>query len=77
MHFGFRSADSPHDALVKLSNFEVEEFLEVQKGDIIKAFSHMINTSRVIRVNYFNRLAFTLFRMSTVEFGHAETFRNF
>ena len=62
---------------MQFCNFEMEEFLEVEKGDIIKAFSHVIYASRVIGVNNFNRLALTLVCVGAVEFSHAETFRDF
>lgn len=48
VHFCFWSAHSPNDALVEFSYFESKEFLEVQQSDIIQAFGHMVNTSRVI-----------------------------
>ena len=77
MHFSFWSTHSPHNALMQLRNFEVEEFLKVEKGDVVKAFSHMINTARIIGVDDFNRLALTFLSVGAVELCHAEAFRNF
>ena len=62
---------------MQLRNFEVEEFLKVEKGDVVKAFSHMINTARIIGVDDFNRLALTFLSVGAVELCHAEAFRNF
>ena len=76
MHVSFWSIDSPDNTLVELGNLQAEKFLEVQKSYIIKTFRHMINTSRVVRMDYFDRFAVTLVGVGTVELRHTIPFRD-
>lgn len=76
MHISFRCIHSPDNTLVELCNFQPEKLLEVKESYVIKTFSHMINASWIIRVDYFHRLAITLIVVITVEFSHAISFRD-
>ena len=76
MQFTFRCANSPNNTLMEFSDFQLEKFLEVQQGYIVKTLGHMIHTSWIIRMDNFNCLAITLLCVSAMEFGHTEAFGN-
>ena len=75
-HLGLLSTNAPNNALMKLSNLQPKVLMEVEECDIIQTLCHMIDTSRIVRMNNFNRRAFTLFNMIAVEFCLAVAFRN-
>ena len=74
VHVGLGGGDSPHDALVQLRDFEVEELLEVQESDVVEALGHVVDTAGVVGVHDLHRLALTFFSMVAVQFGHAVAF---
>lgn len=76
MEFGLRSTGTPNNSLMKLSNLEAKELLEVEKSDIIEALGHVIYTPGIIGMNNFYWFTLTLVPMGAIQLGHAETFRN-
>lgn len=70
MYLGFRRAYAPDYPLMQLCYLQPKIFVKVKQCHIIKAFGHVINTTRIVGMYDLHRYTVTLFNVLAVKFSH-------